>query len=143
MQVALKKRLRFKSNVYFEAVRPPNIHGVLSFLKNKNPFYKNIDIKLDNIPEQWINGIKNLGYSDEIILVSGKETLHIKDFNSGLNDVGSHTNDDQAQKEEDENPLDELRLTSSETAYVPELSYEILDNTSIAIAPAEGNVPLP
>ena len=45
-------------------------------------------------------------------------------------------------EEEDENPLDELRITSCETVFVPDLSYEIIDNTRMTIAPGEDKAPL-
>ena len=44
---------------------------------------------------------------------------------------------------EHDNPLDELRLNSSETAYVPDLMHEILDDACMAIAPGENKLPLP
>jgi len=50
VQVALKKKLNFKSNVYLESVRPNVIRDVLNYLKMINSLYKNIEINLTNIP---------------------------------------------------------------------------------------------
>ena len=59
VQLCLKKRLNFKSHVLFEAVRPKVVHSVLDFLKKKkNTLYYNIDIKLDNIPKNWVNTVE-------------------------------------------------------------------------------------
>jgi len=43
VQVALKKKLNFKSNVYLESVRPNIVQDVLSYLKMANPLYANIE----------------------------------------------------------------------------------------------------
>ena len=102
VRVALKKRMCFKSNVYFQPVRPIFINEILLYLKNVNPLYSDIDIEIDAIPPFWINT-----------------------------------------KEEDPNPLDDFRLSASETAFVPELSYEVVDDSNITIAPGENKEPLP
>ena len=44
VRVALKQRMCFKSNVYFQPVRPIFINEILLYLKNVNPFYSDIEI---------------------------------------------------------------------------------------------------
>ena len=46
-------------------------------------------------------------------------------------------------EEEDINPFDNFPISSSETAIVPELSYEVVDDSNITIAPGEDRIPLP
>ena len=59
VRVALKKRMCFKSNVYFQPVRPSFVNEILLYLKNVNPLYSDVEIKLDTIPPFWINTINN------------------------------------------------------------------------------------
>ena len=46
-------------------------------------------------------------------------------------------------EEEDPNPLYNFRVSASETAFVPELSYEVVDDSNITIAPGENREPFP
>ena len=54
VQVALKKRLRFKSNIYLEPVRPDKVKEVLTYLKPSNFLYSNIEIDIDQRPDELI-----------------------------------------------------------------------------------------
>ena len=44
--------------------------------------------------------------------------------------------------EEDINPLDNFRVFASETVYVRELAFDIVDNYNIVIAPGEDREPV-
>ncbi|XP_066935952.1 uncharacterized protein [Clytia hemisphaerica] len=46
-------------------------------------------------------------------------------------------------EEEDENPLDHLRIPASETVFVPELAHDTVDDSNIVIAPGQDQNPLP
>ena len=59
VRVALKKKMSFKSNVYFQPVRPNFIQNILLYLKRQNPYYSDIEIQLDAIPTFWVNTINN------------------------------------------------------------------------------------
>ena len=136
VRVTLKKKMSFKSNVYFQPVRPNFINEILLFLKNSNPLYSDIEIQLDAIPSFWINTINNNdSNSDE-----DEEDNEI-DF---VNESTSSKNEIEAgPEEEDPNPLDNFRVSASETAFVPELSYQVVDDSNITIAPGENKEPLP
>ena len=45
----LKRKLQFRGNVYFQAVRPELIQQVLNWLKLHNPLYKYILVDINNI----------------------------------------------------------------------------------------------
>ena len=137
VRVALKKKMSFKSNVYFQPVRPNFINEILLFLKNANPLYSDIEIQLDAIPSFWINTINNNDSDDD----EDEEDNEI-DF---VNESTSSKNETEAgpEEEEDPNPLDNFRVSASETAFVPELSYQVIDDSNITIAPGENKEPLP
>ena len=59
VRVALKKNICFKSNVYFQPVRPSFVNEILLYLKNANHLYSDIEIQIDAIPSFWINTINN------------------------------------------------------------------------------------
>ena len=125
VRVSLKKKISFKSSVYFEPVRPNFIRNLLLYLKTNNPLYANIVIDLDNIPQRWVNVINN-SYDDEV-------ENHIEENGNGNKDKIHFVNQQSIPKvregliEEDINPLDNFRVTSSETAYVPELAFDLVD----------------
>ena len=143
VRVALKKKMCFKSNVYFQPVRPSFVNEILLYLKSVNPHYSDIEIQIDAIPSFWINTINNNDSDDD------DEEQNEVDFeiNEGFaeNEIQTniknelHTN----LEEEDPNPLDNFRVSASETAFVPELSYEVVDDSNITIAPGENREPLP
>ena len=130
VRVALKKKLSFKSNVYFEPVRPQFVREILMYLKNNNPLYSDIEINLDAIPEFWINMINNedVDQSNDIDFVIEEDSER----------VDKNDND-----EENDNPLDRFRIPASETVFVPELAHHIIDDSNVTIAPGEDKEPLP
>ncbi|XP_066925556.1 uncharacterized protein [Clytia hemisphaerica] len=131
VRVALKKKMSFKSNVYFEPVRPQFVREVLIYLRNNNPLYSDIEINVDSIPACWIGSINN---DDQ------DETDDEIDFvREGISEDTKH-----AEIEEEEgNPLDHLRIPASETVFVPELPNNIVDDSNVTIAPGEDKKPLP
>ena len=64
----------------FEAVRPSVVHGVLSYLKSNNPLYADININLDNIPDNWINTIQNNDENTEVFFVHDDNTMRINNI---------------------------------------------------------------
>ena len=81
VRVALKKRMQFKSNVYFEPVRPDFTREVLLYLKANNALYADIEINISNIPTFWINDINNNGDIDRNFEINENAT------ESGQSDV--------------------------------------------------------
>eukprot|EP00111_Clytia_hemisphaerica_P014081 TCONS_00041443-protein len=131
VRVALKKKMSFKSNVYFEPVRPQFVREVLIYFKNNNPLYSDIKINLDSIPACWIDIINNDDQDetdDEIDFVREGESKETKPAEN---------------EEEEDNPLDHLRVPASETVLVPELPYQVIDDSNVTIAPGEDKKPLP
>jgi len=142
VRVALKKRMCFKSNVYFQPVRPIFINEILVYLKNVNPHYSDIEIQIEAIPPFWIDTINNNDSDNE----EGNEVDFLVNEGSTENEIHTNPeNDSQIHdlEEEDPNPLDNFRVSASETAFVPELSYEVVDDSNITIAPGENKEPLP
>ena len=130
-------QLCLKSHVLFEAVRPKVVHGVLDFVKKNNALYYDIDINLDNIPKNWVNTIETnedqnipdchiqktkVINRNHITFIDDNQPLKISDF-SIKNDSAEKDN-----VEEESNPLDDYRITSSETPYVADVQYDLRDD---------------
>ena len=49
LMVKLKRKLNFWGHVYFQAVSPEFIHATLSYLKENNVSYSNINIDMDSL----------------------------------------------------------------------------------------------
>ena len=132
VRVALKKKMKFKSNVYFEPVRPNFVREILTFLKNNNPLYSDIEINTDSIPDCWLGSINNNDQDEnnEIRFIDEEDIEQVKTV-------------DNNNEEEDENPLDHLRIPTTETLFVPELAHDIVDESNVIIAPGEDKKPLP
>ena len=142
VRVALKKRMCFKSNVYFQPVRPSFVNEILLYLKNVNSLYSDIEIKLDAIPPFWINIIKNSDSEQEEEMEVDFEINESSAKRKIQTNPEIETQTDNLE-EEDPNPLDNFCVSASETAFVPELSYEVVDDSNITIAPGENREPLP
>ena len=91
----------------------------LEFLKANNPLYGDVVIAIEQIPQDLIT-LQNL--SDNSFQ---DQNIHIEEENL----------------EEDENPLDDLRVGSNESMLVSNIPYAI-DEEYITIAPGEGKKPL-
>ena len=50
--VKLKRKLSFRGHVYFEPVCPESLYQALLYLKENNPFYRDISINMNNIPNE-------------------------------------------------------------------------------------------
>ena len=92
--VKLKRKMSYRGHVYFEAVRPESLHQALIFLKENNSLYSDIDISLENIPNDLVS------FSDD-----------------------NHTEPESPDTlEEDENPLDLNMFNSQKTMFVSDIS---------------------
>ena len=140
VQVALKKKLNFRSNVFLEPVRPNLIRAVLQYLKIVNPLYKDIEINIQNIPEEWLNlecnEVSNNDDNDEIDFVCDSTVQSInKNSHSSMETENEN-------EEEDENPLNEHRLPCQETSFVPNIPHELIDDANVIIAPGQDQKPV-
>ena len=155
IQVSLKKRLSFKSSVYLEPVRPSVIQDVLAYLKLVNDLYSSIDINMNNITENLIDlnnftddnsNASDMDVSDNenIDFVCDDKTDLIQNFHYLKNSSKDkyESNNEDPDLENIANPLDEYRLGSNETAYVPNIPFEQIDDLNIAIAPGEDRAPV-
>ena len=61
--VKLKRKEAFRGHVLFEPVRPRLIESLLQYLKKHNHLYRNIEIDIENIPEELLSKIGN--FSEE------------------------------------------------------------------------------
>ena len=119
ISVKLKRKLSYHGHVYFEPVRRDHVQRALEFLKANNPLYGDVVIAIEQIPQDLIT-LQNL--SDNSFQ---DQNIHI----------------DEENLEEDENPLDDLRVGSNESMLVSNIPYAI-DEENITIAPGEGKKPL-
>ena len=58
----LKRKLNFRGHVYFQAVSPQSIYATLSYLKENNVLYSNININLASLPISLTNVIRQRTY---------------------------------------------------------------------------------
>ena len=116
ISVKLKRKLAYRGHVYFEPVRPEYVQHALEFLKANNPLYQDVVIAIEQIPSELISP------SDDI---EHDQTLEIHDDNL----------------EEIDNPLDDLRVGSTETMLISNIPYS-LEQENITIAPGENKKPL-
>ena len=145
VQVALKKKMNFKSNVYLESVRPNIIRDVLNYLKLVNPLYKDIEINLENIPSNWINLSSNIEsdeYDNETTIDFVCDSS-VKPINNRISGLDKEKQSELESEEEDENPLNEHRLPCQETSFVPNIPHEQIDDGNIVIAPGQDITPIP
>ena len=92
--VKFKQKLSFRGHVYLEAVSPEAMQLVLMYLKQDNPFYRDIRIDIDSI-------------SDELLDLTEDTDQEIP--------ICTESN------EEGENPLDSYLLNSEETMLISQV----------------------
>ena len=169
--VKLKRKAAYRGHVLFEPVRPRLIESLLQYLKKHNHLYRNIEIDIENIPEELLSQIgniseenaynylvKNITNPTDIVidsLVGNKDHEEINP--SGIRISGSGIFDDDCMNQEindnarsdqkssiedSENPLAQFQTPSAETIVTTEIP--ILDELEegIVIAPREGKKPL-
>ena len=56
----LKRKAAYHGHVLFEPVRPRLIESLLQYLKKHNHLYRNIEIDIENIPEELLSRIGNI-----------------------------------------------------------------------------------
>ena len=93
--VKLKRKLNFRGHVYFQAVSPESVDAALSYLKENNVFYSNINIDMASLPISLTN------LSDEEL-------------------TDSESRDDAL--EENDNPLYRYQCNSQESVLIPDIS---------------------
>ena len=93
----LKRKLQYKSSVYYDSVRSAVLLNFLTYLKANNPLYSNIVLITDNIPLS----LSNLGHSDDL-----------SDCDDDIDFDILKTCD-----EEIEDPMSDNRVSSSETTF--------------------------
>ena len=122
--VKLKRKLAYNGHAHFQAIRPENVQAALEFLKANNPLYNDVIIAVENIPDE---------------LLTGNETVHSVEVNEEGLEESEPTEINNI--EENENPLDKMRIGSSETVLVSNIPH-VLDEETVTIAPGEGKKPL-
>ena len=104
-------------HAHFQAIRPENVQAALEFLKANNPLYNDVIIAVENIPDE---------------LLTGNETVHSVEVNEEGLEESEPTEINNI--EENENPLDKMRIGSSETVLVSNIPH-VLDEETVTIAP--------
>ena len=116
ISVKLKRKLAYRGHVYFEPVRPEHVLHALEFLKANNPLYQDVVIAIEQIASELVS-------TDDDI--EQDQTLEILDDN--LKEI--------------DNPLDNLRVGSTETMLISNIPYSI-EQENIISAPGENKKPL-
>lgn len=104
MLLKLKRKLEFRGHVYFQAACLQLLLNALNWLKNNNPWYKNVTIDQGNIDETM-----TLLQPHEDNSVPGVNDKGVTDIESSSNVLGDKAD------EEIKDPLNEHRLPISET----------------------------
>ena len=73
IMLKLKRKIKFRGHVYFQAVRPEVIVHVLNWLRNNNPLYSNVEINLSNIDNSLTTMHQNENISESDVSL-GDET---------------------------------------------------------------------
>ena len=104
-----------------------------------------IDIRVENIPDSLINLEINTDNNEStndidpgVTFVDHCQPKVVRNYNDRSNDIVENESD-----EEDDYPLDEHRVSSFETAYVPNVPHQHFANGNITIAPGEDRIPIP
>ena len=142
--VKLKTKAAYRGHVLFEPVRPRLIESLLQYLKKHNHLYRNIEIDIENIPEELLSQIGNISEENAYNYLVKNITNHIdiiidslvgnKDHEeinpSGIRISGSGILDDDCMNQEindnpisdqkfyiedSENPLAQFQTPSAET----------------------------
>ena len=155
--IKLKRKAAYRGHVLFESVRPRLIESLLQYLKKRNHLYRNIEIDIENIPEDLLSQIGNISEEnahnyfvknitspiDIIIdnLVVNKDHEEINP--SGIRISGSGILDDDCMNpeindnarsdqkfyiEDSENPLAQFQTPSAETKLKPKRFMCVLWN---------------
>ena len=117
IMVKLKRKLIYNGHVLFEPVRPMVVRQVLEYLKLNNPLYADIVIDTNNIDPSL------LSFDND----ENAESINVEDSSSLL--------------EDEENPLNEHRISANETALISNIPCQVNDD-NIVIAPGQGQQPL-
>ena len=141
IMLKLKRKLQFRSHVFFQAVRPQFVLNALNWLKINNPLYTNIVINIENINIEFMN----LEDDDENTNEVGADENHTS--------KGQCAEEDNSDNEEKDDPLDKHRQVASETCSQSVLpDYPVttemnaqcsLGNEVHNIAPGENKHPVP
>ena len=143
IMLKLKRKLEFRGNVYFQAVRPQFILDALNWLKINNTLYNNITIDINNISAN----LQNLG--DE----NASGTNCDKNENSSTDTCKQDILTDNEDTEERDDPLNQYRQATNETclqSVLPDYPVTIqqsnkncsLGNEVYNIAPGENRHPV-
>ena len=105
IMVKLKRNLSFRGHVCFSPVSPESVYLALSYLKLKNPYYKDITIDMGTLPSDLIDLVNQ----SEVNCPGPSDTL-----------------------EEDEKPQHQYQYNSEESLLIPDIPS--LEEISIAQA---------
>ena len=131
VRISLKKKKKTALSLVF----------ILSpFVQTLFEIYYYLLFDLNNIPRCWINTINN--NDDNDVVQNETENTDNEEIHF-VNEESIEVVQNGLLEEEDINPLDNFRESASETTYVPELAFDIVDNSNIVIAPGEDREPVP
>lgn len=150
--IKLKRKLEYRGHVYFEIVRPDFVLRLLQYLRSNNHLYKDVEINMDNIPNELIS--LNDENESSVDFQIDSDPLHILQYM--LNHIDEPIslllespetkdveNDSDNELETDENTLDKYRLSADETTLMSNMpTPDDIDNKILNLAPGEGRNPI-
>ena len=148
--VKLKRKAAYHGHALFEPVRPRLIESMLQYLKKHNHLYRNIEIDIENIPEELLSQIGNISeenahnylvknitnpidiISDSLVCNKDHEEINpsgIRISCSGILDDDcmnqeindNARNDQKFYVEDSKNPLAQFQTPSAETTITTEI----------------------
>ena len=152
IRLKLKRKLEFRGNVYFQAVRPQLLQDALNWLKINNPLYSDIGVSNDNIDANATHLQQNEDITEHTLTPVDDADDNLPDCDTNPSDKQNSdkgkTNDD----EEIEDPMNEYSSPTSETclqSVIPDYPVTVQHNDNASsgnevynIAPGENKHPV-
>ena len=140
----LKRKLCYNGHVLSETVRPEIIFSILDHLKNVNPLYRHINVQ-EVISENAFD-IKFVDEQDVDFAIIGDASnecsLQISVRIVDDKDVQKISNFGEQDEFENEDPMNQHRLSCLETSLISKCPHAVVDDENIVVAPGEGKAPL-
>uniref|UniRef100_A0A7M5V9S6 ATP-dependent DNA helicase n=2 Tax=Clytia hemisphaerica TaxID=252671 RepID=A0A7M5V9S6_9CNID len=133
----------YRGHVVFEPIRPDFIQRILSYLKENNPLYHDIQIDINNINDESMveNATNVMEETNSDVDEESDKSVSGEDADEP---VGEQTDDLASDDLETAiNPLDAHRSSANETTLMPDTPTDAeVDNEILTLAPGEGETPI-
>ena len=138
INIELKRKLAYKCPVISQQVRREKIEVLLSFLKNHNHLYQDIEIQFSKEDES----VSQIDFSVKSLRDNSHHPDHIeiKFVNDNVVDNIEPYEETKENEFESDDPLNSYRTPTNETLLVSEIPNVFIDNENAIIAPGEHGV---